>query len=399
MARLSFPGATATTTILMNSTFTTEGTNTTPGTNNSQFPHSHPNMHAEVNNKLAHIPYNKEYVPGAQSAINTCLRLQPSETITIITDEFSQDIAASLYAEVARVGATCHSFVLEDLVPRPLKSMPAQVLAALEESHVSIFCAQAQTGELTARRQMSDVVNRRRIRHAHMVNINSQIMLEGMRADFNAIDRLSQKLIELARQAKTIKVTSRAGTDITATFSEKINWLKTSGIISPDKWGNLPGGEIFTSPWTVDGTFVTDGVVGDYLCTKYGVLENNPLFIEISNSRITSLRCANKELEDEFNTYTHMDENSDRVGEFAIGTNLAVTKVIGHILQDEKIPGIHIAFGHPYSEHTKADWISSTHIDCVALHCSIYFDGQPIMLDGEFVFEGSQEEMKIFNRG
>ena len=32
--------------------------------------------------------------------------------------------------------------------------------------------------------QMTDVVNRRKIRHAHMVNINRQIMLEGMRADF-----------------------------------------------------------------------------------------------------------------------------------------------------------------------------------------------------------------------
>ena len=33
---------------------------------------------------------------------------------------------------------------------------------------------------------MTDVVNRRKIRHAHMVNINRQIMLEGMRADFPA---------------------------------------------------------------------------------------------------------------------------------------------------------------------------------------------------------------------
>ena len=47
-------------------------------------------------------------------------------------------------------------------------------------------------------------------------------------------------------------------------------WLKTSGIISPEKWGNLPGGEIFTTPGEVNGTFVIDGVVGDYLCAKFG---------------------------------------------------------------------------------------------------------------------------------
>jgi leucyl aminopeptidase (aminopeptidase T) len=45
---------------------------------------------------------------------------------------------------------------------------------------------------------------------------------------------------------------------------------------------------------------------------------------------------------------------SDRVGEFAIGTNIGVHDVIGNILQDEKIPGIHIAFGNPYGAHTGA---------------------------------------------
>lgn len=339
-----------------------------------------------MSQKIASIKFDKEFEVGAKSAINTCLRLQPTETITIITDEFSQDIAASLWQEVQRVGSPCHIFILEDLTARPMINMPAMVLAALEESQVSIFCAQAQTGELTARRQMSDIVNRKRIRHAHMVNINRQIMLEGMRADFQAIDELSIQLIAKASVAKTIKVTSKAGTDMTATFVPELKWLKTSGIISPDKWGNLPGGEIFTSPYRVDGLFVTDGVVGDYLCEKYGVLEGQPLYIEIENSRIKSLRCDNRMLLDEFNLYTHTDENSDRVGEFAIGTNLAVKKAIGHILQDEKIPTIHIAFGHPYSEHTGAQWVSTTHIDCVGLRCSIWFDGEPIMDNGEFVF-------------
>ena len=53
------------------------------------------------------------------------------------------------------------------------------------------------------------------------------------------------------------------------------------------------------------------------------------------------------------------------MGEFALGTNTAVRDVVGNILQDEKIPGVHVAFGHPYAHHTGADWVSSTHIDCV----------------------------------
>ena len=172
-----------------------------------------------------------------------------------------------------------------------------------------------------------------------MVNITRQIMLEGMRADFRAIDALSQRLIERARHAERITCRTPNGTDFEAEFSPKLKWLKTSGIITPEKWGNLPGGEIFTSPTNTNGTFVVDGVVGDYLCQKYGDLHDAPLTIEVKNNRIVDLRCDHKELLEEFRAYTSTDENSNRVGEFAIGTNTACTRVIGNILQDEKIPG------------------------------------------------------------
>jgi leucyl aminopeptidase (aminopeptidase T) len=95
--------------------------------------------------------------------------------------------------------------------------------------------------------------------------------------------------------------------------------------------------------------------------------------------------CSNKELENELWKYCHTDENSDRVGEFAIGTNIAVKQIIGHILQDEKFPGIHLAFGHPYAEYTGADWISSTHIDVVGTQFNIWIDDFQIMSDGKFL--------------
>ena len=89
----------------------------------------------------------------------------------------------------------------------------------------------------------------------------------------------------------------------------------------------------------------------------------------------------------EFWNYCHTDEFSDRVGEFAIGTNIGVHDVIGNILQDEKIPGVHIAFGNPYGAHTGADWYSSTHIDVVGRQFDIWIDGRQIMRGGAFLFD------------
>jgi aminopeptidase len=332
-----------------------------------------------------HIPFDAEYSTGAFNAVNVCLRVQPSEQVCVITDVATTEIAASIVHELEKLRAPYHAWVLEDMAERPLSDLPRAILDDLETSQVSIFAVQVQAHELRSRIQMTDVVNRRKIRHAHMVNINRQIMLEGMRADFARVDRLSQKVVEMVRKASRIRATTAAGTDLTADLNPNYKWLKTSGIISPEKWGNLPGGEIFTTPGEVNGTFVIDGVVGDYLCAKFGNLAGNPLSIRMKGNRLTEAHSENRELESDFWKYTHTDENSDRVGEFAIGTNIDLKDVIGEILQDEKYPGVHIAFGNPYGAHTGADWDSTTHIDVVGRKFNIWVDDEQIMREGKFL--------------
>ncbi len=333
--------------------------------------------------------FDPELSPGAYNAVHVCLRIQPTEKVTVITDEATAEIAASMVKELEALGATYHAFVLEDYAKRPLETKPQPILDDLETSQVSIFAVQAQLGELKTRMQMTDVVNRRHIRHAHMVNITRQIMLDGMRADYNEVDRISTIVWRDAGAAKTIRATTPAGTDIVAQMNPDYKWVKTSGIISAQKWGNLPGGETFTTPGEVNGTFVIDGVVGDYLCAKYGNLRDAPLTIRIEGNRLVEARSSNKALEKEFWEYTHTDENSDRVGEFAIGTNVGLRDVIGNILQDEKIPGVHIAFGNPYGFHTGADWYSATHIDVVGQKFSVWLDDRQIMDKGHFVLNGA----------
>jgi aminopeptidase len=342
--------------------------------------------------ELLTMKFPDEYREGARNAVTTCLRIQPEEKVTVITDDVTAPVAAAMVTELERLGCEWNAFVLEQIAPRPLTDMPAAVLQDMESSQVSIFAVQVQPNELRSRMQMTDVVNRRHMRHAHMVNITPEVMVEGMRADFAAVDRLSQKVLDKVRAASYVHATTAAGTDIRAELNPGYKWFKTSGIISTEKWGNLPGGECFTSPGEVNGVFVVDGVVGDFLCARYGILRETPLTIEISGNRITTVSCANKDLEREFWAYTHTDENSDRVGEFAIGTNIGVEKVIGNILQDEKFPGIHIAFGDPYGSHTGAAWKSTTHIDVVGLGFNIWVGGpdgeEQIMREGTFLIEG-----------
>jgi aminopeptidase len=331
--------------------------------------------------------FDQELAPGARNAIRVCLNVQPHERVTVISDRECADIAASLVHEIEQVGAPYQAFILEDVAQRPLAGLPAAIAADMEQSQVSILAVHVQRNELRSRMQLTDIVNRRKMRHGHMVNINRQMMLEGMRADFQKVDRLSSKVIDIVRNAKEVRATTTGGSNFTATLNPNYKWLKTSGLISPDKWGNLPGGEVFTTPGNVEGTLVIDGVVGDYLCEKYHGLKHSPLTLRVKDNRLVEAHSENKELENDFWKYTHTDENSDRVGEFAIGTNIELKEVIGHILQDEKFPGIHIAFGDPYGAHTGADWKSATHIDVVATQFNIWVDDRQIMADGKFLID------------
>ena len=305
--------------------------------------------------------------------------------MVIVTDNETEEIGASLADQVRELGSPIEVYVMEDYGTRPMLTMPPIIEAALERADVSIYAGQPKQGELAFRRALTAIIDRRQIRHAHMVSISHRIMLEAMRANFDEVDAISSRLLARALQAKKIVATSPGGSHVEATFDPSIKWLKTSGIISTSKWGNLPGGEVLTAPARVDGVYVADGVVGDWLCARYGDLKENPLTVTIENSRIKDVQCTRQDLVADFLAYTATDENSNRVGEFAMGTNIALTDVIGNILQDEKIPTLHVAFGHPYSEHTGAQWRSTTHIDIVGRSFDIWFDGDQVMARGKYL--------------
>ena len=104
---------------------------------------------------------------------------------------------------------------------------------------------------------------------------------------------------------------------------------------------------MFTTPASVDGTFVCNATAGDYFGPKYGDLTATPLVLEVRGGRLADARSSRADLQQEFWAYCHTDTNSDRIGELAFGTNIALQGMIGVLLQDEKAPGVHLAFGDP----------------------------------------------------
>src|SRR5438477_11797505 len=106
--------------------------------------------------------------------------------------------------------------------------------------------------------------------------------------------------------------------------------------------------------------------------------------LQIQVAQLLGVTCARKALEPQFSDYCHTDEHSDRVGELAFGTNLGLSEMIGILLQDEKFPGVHIAFGDPYGSQTHADWKSKTHVDVLTRDCDVWIDTDQIICKGHY---------------
>jgi leucyl aminopeptidase (aminopeptidase T) len=326
---------------------------------------------------------------GARVAVRTCMGIASADRVFILTDQISHGIGRLLAEEASDSGGEVLLHDLEQYAGRPVTALPETLRSELLKFRptVTFYAASSQPGEVTFRTGLRVfLLNDLKVRHAHMPGITAQLMQEGMRTDYRVVSQVTTAVYDIARLADKIHVTTPDGTDLTATFDPALRWAPCTGIYHrQSQWGNLPEGETYGSPAAVDGTLVVH-IIGDYFSAKYGVLKQ-PVTFEIRAGRVADVRSANPALVAELVSYLDSAENARRVGEFAIGTNVGLKKLSGNLLQDEKIPGVHVAFGNPYPSETGANWSSPLHVDVIPLRCTIEVDGETIMRDGQFDYE------------
>src|SRR2546421_10649614 len=144
----------------------------------------------------------------------------------------------------------------------------------------------------------------------------------------------------MARRAGRITVTTSLGTELVAASCPFLKWVSSDGgYWEQGRWGNLPEGETFTCPASVDGVIAAEEM-GDWFTEKYGMLSPAVRFV-MQGGRIVSIETPDLQLAADIRDYMAQDPNSSRVGEFAIGTNVGLSEIVGNFLQDEKFPGVH----------------------------------------------------------
>lgn len=337
---------------------------------------------------------------AAKTATQQCLSIINSDKVFIITDQETLEVGTALKEAALKLTPNVKMVIIEDFIKRPAKKVPQKLIDEIDnfKPNVSIYAAQGQTGELAAfRGPLKDtyLINKYECRHAHMIGISKSLMEEALNKDYDQIYNVTRKVFNKVKSPEVvaIRVQDSYGTNLTANFDNtKILWIPDDGKITKENWSNLPSGEVFTSPMDANGTYA-GWILGDELM-HYGEL-SYPLLVTIENGYITKVEVADnadnksKEAKKDFEKYIRQYPDGNRLGEFGIGTLVGLEKFVGNLLQDEKFPGSHIAFGHPYPDKTKQTWDTQSHIDIIAKEVTItliFKDNheEVIMTDGKF---------------
>ncbi|MBS3781174.1 MAG: aminopeptidase [Candidatus Thermoplasmatota archaeon] len=328
---------------------------------------------------------------GAKTAVKTCMGVKPDEDLVILSDDSTLNIGKKLKEAAFEITDHVEFFNLDSYGNRPLSTFPDVIKNEVERADVTFWTAHSYEGELESVRQPFIENALAGGRHGHMVNVTKKVMECGMTVDYNKISEFTNHLAQKAKDVDTIRVKNEQGTDIEVTFSDKRRWVPSDGIYhEPNHWGNLPDGEVYTAPLTMEGKIVVDGLLGDYFPNKFphSDLVETPLTVMVENNEkphSTQISCDNDEIEKEVKDYLSKHECSSIVGEFGLGTNIFLENFSNNSLLDEKYPGVHIALGDPLGGDTGADWKCPEHLDMILTKCDVWFDDEMIMENGEYL--------------
>jgi leucyl aminopeptidase (aminopeptidase T) len=199
-------------------------------------------------------------------------------------------------------------------------------------------------------------------------------------ADYEENDRVARKIGKLLSKAKTIRMTSPAGTDLAGEITGRPVQYETGLFREPGQFAALPNSEVNISP--LEGT--TEGViVGDVRCMGYGVIRDEPLTIEVKKgevSKVTGGKAA-EYLNETLKSFN--DRKAYNLAEFAVGLNPFSRSYATNLEDLGKLGFGHHGIGSNYA--IGGDVLAPCHIDVIYSDASLEIDGKLVLDKGNLL--------------
>ena len=306
---------------------------------------------------------------AAETAVEQCLGLEDGEACVVVTDDTRQPVGDALY-EVA-------SEVTDDVAvlrypegDQHGEEPPTAVATAMQ--HADVFLA--PTTKSLSHTRARGAANDAGARGATLPGITEDVFTTGLDADYGVIRQHCEDVLAQVADADEVRVTTPSGTDITFESGDR-EWRDDTGIVHEDgDFSNLPAGEVFVSPTNANGTYVVDGTMMPH--GKLG--DDQELRFEVDDGFVTDI--SDDQVRNQVEAASEqVGEDAYNLAELGIGTNVAVTELVGSVLLDEKAAGtVHIAIGDDAGIGGDTD--APLHLDGIVREPTVYADGETVDL-------------------
>ncbi len=308
----------------------------------------------------------------AERILTTNLGLKTQEQVLVVTDDVFFSLSQMWFMAAKSLSAPVTLIVIEGMT-RSGEQPPEEVLALCGTAQVVVMHTQFSLTHTDA----SKVARENGARVASMPGATLDIISRTLSRDYEPVRTLGIQLQASLSQAKTIQITSDAGTNMTALVRQD-NIIVDNGFILSGEVGNLPAGEVFFAPLegTANGTWVVNGSMSsETLDTEIRITVVDGMAVEIDGGQSAS-RLKEK--------LAKVGPNAFVIAEIGIGTN-PYTDPMGKLLEAEKAYGTaHMAMGNNFFFGGQNN--VPIHLDGVTLSPTIALDGRVILQGGKFTF-------------
>lgn len=305
------------------------------------------------------------------------MNVKEGENVCIVTDTNKIDVAKVMRAEAISAGAIVSLCVME---PQDYngQELPPPIAAAMKASDVSFSPTTMAISHTRARLEAREAGNR----HCLMAAFTLDILASGgLNADLEAVRDNVERLAKLFGQAKTIRYTSPAGTNITGRIEGRQPNAYHGFAHEPGTYSICQCQEANISPieGTAEGTIIVDAAVAGWL-----LIENQPITVHVEKGRIIEIE-GGKEAETLKNQLAMKnDDNIYNIAEFGVGLNPECC-LIGSVLEDEGVLGTaHIGIGSNITLGGKV--YAAGHEDLMIWEPCIELDGEVVQKGKELLF-------------
>lgn len=269
-----------------------------------------------------------------RNTIKSAFELRPHEEVLIITDEPKLNIAKGFAEELKNEGAKVNTHILLDEL-RPYKQISHSLKAAIIESDLTIYLLKDIMEEKPFR---SEIVRlgRKKGRVCMMPSVTEDILKRTLHVDYDELSSFVKNLSSRITGSEEVKIEDEKGTNLSFSLHGRHFEHDVGKITRAGGYGNLPAGEIITSP--VEKTF--NGVVHFNQISDF---EPQKGYFKFKEGEVVEHKGIDPELEE------LMKKKRNRtIGEFGIGAN-PKAKASSNFLEAEKALGtIHFALGDSY---------------------------------------------------